>query len=901
MPSRKIYMNPAPSQAEQDTSNSIHQIVLRLRDNLPEWGWQITENIAEADLVALHAGQSYSGKFDCDIAHCHGVMPTFDQPQTKWWFGANANVIETLRHARAITVPSTWVADIIRRELNREPLIVNWAIEHSQWNEPIKHESNPYWIKSHYRRTRGGYTLWNKTRADSTCDPTPIEYLASKITDAEFMTTFSNEKLPNLQVTGRQTFEKMKDMVRYAALYLATTKETFGIGTLEAMACGIPVLGYNWGGTADIVEHGVTGYLVEPGDLDGLVTGWRWCMRHRDTLGQNARKAALDKHYSWERVAAQFAALYDETWEAKEAEKWQQIKVSVVIPCFNYANWLPDAVRTVAMQKADFKFEICIVDDGSTDDSFKVALALKEQYKDFCNIIVCHKANEGVAIARDYGIQTTIGKYIVCLDADDQLGTPEFLQTLYDALEAEPLLGLAYCSLAMFKGNAEDGCSVSAWPGQYNAAQMFDGHNQVPTCNMFRRRAYEQTGGYRKHLTPAEDAGLWFSMALLGWNIRKVTEKPMFLYRLHDNSLSSSVRKGERGEPKWTHLSDAATARRYPMAAQIPPVDKNLPSHPVRNYDRPLVSVIIPVGAKHAKDVSRALDSVASQTEWRWEAIIINDTGDKLELQQRWAKVINAYGSTPKGAAHARNLGIKAAVGRFLVFLDADDAIEPSFIEKCYQMFRAKGYYVYTDWFEERSGKRKEHKTEEYSQEAILKRMSIHPVTVFVPKEWVIRAGCFDESFPLWEDSELFIKLAILGYCGQHLAEPLFVYNIDSGTRREDAVKQSESLKTLFRSKFGDYFEGKKTVMGCCGQKPKKVTNPADYGDAVKVMLQNGKAGGETIRGAVSRKSYGVKRHGDIFVMLSKDAAVDPDIFVVITEDISTVSPTPEPAAPMAL
>lgn len=885
MATRKVFMVPTPSQAKLDDSNSINQIVLKMQEHLVEFGWQITENKSEADLVARHAGMSHDGVFECDIAHTHGLYPTFHHREPHWHSGANDNVIQTLRHARAITAPSEWVAEIFKRELNRDATVINWAIDSRQWDMQGRHKA---------------YTLWNKTRADSTCDPTPIEYLAKSIPDTSFLTTFANEtNITNLQVVGRQTFPKMREIIQNASLYLATTKETFGIGTLEALACGIPVLGYNWGGTADIIEHGINGYLVEPSDLEGLVTGWKWCMRHRATLAQNARKSAMDKHYSWERVAMQFAQLYDDVWQAKEDEKWQAIKVSVIIPCFNYSAWLPDAVRTIANQKTDFKFEICIVDDGSTDDSFKVALALKEQYKDLCNMIVCHKPNEGVAIARDYGIKTTIGKYVLCLDADDQIGAPDFLQTLYDAMELDPLLGVAYSSLAVFKGNAEDGCTPQAWPPAFDASKMLSGQNCVPTCCMIRRRAYEQTGGYRKHFTPAEDAGLWYSITLLGWTIRKVTEKPYFLYRMHDNSLSSTIRKGEKKEPKWTNQSDAATAQRYPMAAQISPVDKLLPSHPVRNYDRPLISIIIPVGKGHEISVSRALDSVASQTEWRWEAIVINDTGEKLELQQRWPKVINANGASPKGAGMARNLGIEMARGKYLVFLDADDTIEPTYLEKCYQMFRAKGSYVYTDWFEEKGNKLIPHEAQDYSQDAIFTRMSIHAVTVFIPKEWVKAVGGFG-NLGGWEDTWLFINLAIQGYCGTRLAEPLFCYNIDSGKRRENAASNSDALKAIFRQKFGGYLERKIMPKRCCGQPVKKIDLKNVNSPMVKVILQNDKLGAETLRGAITRTNYGIKRHGDIFLMYKEDMMVS-EIFVLIQDDENLIKSTVEPNAPVAL
>ena len=47
------------------------------------------------------------------------------------------------------------------------------------------------------------------------------------------------------------------------------------------MTCGVPVLGWRWGGQAEFIEHGVTGWLAEPGDYKGLLEGLRYCLEHR--------------------------------------------------------------------------------------------------------------------------------------------------------------------------------------------------------------------------------------------------------------------------------------------------------------------------------------------------------------------------------------------------------------------------------------------------------------------------------------------------------------------------------------------------------------------------------------------------------------------------------------------
>jgi hypothetical protein len=273
--------------------------VTRLETALPKYGYRLTEDAGEAVLTACHAGQCGNGAY-ADIAHCHGLYPTATGRCEQWQWAANIGVIQSLRAAKEITVPSEWVADIIRRDMNVDPHVIGWGVDASEWTAQTEH---------------GNYVLWNKTRADAVCDPQPMIELASKANDVRFLTTFGIGT-PNIKTIGRVSFDEMKAYVQNATVYLATTKETFGIGTLEAMTCGIPILGYRHGATPDIVRHGVDGILVEVGDIKGLLDGLRYCIQHRAILGANARKRALS--YTWDKVAEQFAAVYDKALSEPE-------------------------------------------------------------------------------------------------------------------------------------------------------------------------------------------------------------------------------------------------------------------------------------------------------------------------------------------------------------------------------------------------------------------------------------------------------------------------------------------------------------------------------------------------------------------------------------------------------
>lgn len=91
--------------------------------------------------------------------------------------------------------------------------------------------------------------------------------------------------------------------------------------------------------------------------------------------------------------------------------------ISVVVPVYNVAQYLPDCVRSILMQNvADM--EVILVDDGSTDNSG----ALCEQYaKRYSNVKVIHQENAGLSAARNTGIENAKGEFITFVDSDDML------------------------------------------------------------------------------------------------------------------------------------------------------------------------------------------------------------------------------------------------------------------------------------------------------------------------------------------------------------------------------------------------------------------------------------------------------------------------------------------------
>lgn len=108
-------------------------------------------------------------------------------------------------------------------------------------------------------------------------------------------------------------------------------------------------------------------------------------------------------------------------------------KVSVIVPCYNLGQYLPDALNSVRTQTFQ-DWECLIVDNGSTDKSRLVMTNFCASDQRFIPVVL-HE-NHGVAAARNKGLELAEGEYILFLDADDMIGS----DYMADAVSATPAL-----------------------------------------------------------------------------------------------------------------------------------------------------------------------------------------------------------------------------------------------------------------------------------------------------------------------------------------------------------------------------------------------------------------------------------------------------------------------------
>jgi len=292
----KVYMIPELSNFDKNESG-IKQVVQAYHRYAPRYGIQYVTKGEKYDLIAVHAGMAT--RFDVDVplvAHLHGVYWTADYMADTWEWKANATVVNSIVNSTVTTVPSEWVAETFERDMRFSPVVIHHGIEWKEW----QHDYRP-------RK----YALWNKNRNADVCSPADVGELAKMIPSFEFKVTFAPTPSPkNITEIGLQPHEQMKKLIQEAAVYISIAKETFGIGALEALASGTPVLGYAHGGNLITVQHGVNGYLARPNDIEDLANGLDYCLKYRSILSANARETA--KQWTWDEPVKKVAEVYQQ-------------------------------------------------------------------------------------------------------------------------------------------------------------------------------------------------------------------------------------------------------------------------------------------------------------------------------------------------------------------------------------------------------------------------------------------------------------------------------------------------------------------------------------------------------------------------------------------------------------
>ena len=206
------------------------------------------------------------------------------------------------------------------------------------------------------------------------------------------------------------------------------------------------------------------------------------------------------------------------------------VSVSCVLPVFNGANFLAEAIRSVLDQTFS-DFELIVVDDGSTDNSAEIAASFQDS-----RIKILKQTNAGIVAALNAGLQVARGKYIARMDADD-ISVPNRFEKQVEYLELHPACVLVGGTA---QGFDEHGKGSFTTGGRHTQTDLSCFPPKIAVSLhpliMVRADIVRSIGGYRAHFKHAEDYDLYIRLATYG-SIDNPTELMLF-YRRHASALS---------------------------------------------------------------------------------------------------------------------------------------------------------------------------------------------------------------------------------------------------------------------------------------------------------------------------------------------------------------------------
>jgi glycosyltransferase involved in cell wall biosynthesis len=196
--------------------------------------------------------------------------------------------------------------------------------------------------------------------------------------------------------------------------------------------------------------------------------------------------------------------------------------ISVIIPVYNYARYLAEAVESVLNQTYR-NVEVIVVDDGSTDQSGEVAKSFAGR-----GVRYCHQVHAGIGPARNKGVELARGEFIAFLDADDRWPV-EKLERQLKEFEADPELEMVFGQALQL----QNGPTWESGINEENPQGLVPG--MVPGTMLIKRDAFTRVGKFKGDLKVGEFID-WYARAV-ELKVRSLVMPDLFLWRrIHDSN-----------------------------------------------------------------------------------------------------------------------------------------------------------------------------------------------------------------------------------------------------------------------------------------------------------------------------------------------------------------------------
>lgn len=452
-------------------------------------------------------------------------------------------------------------------------------------------------------------------------------------------------------------------------------------------------------------------------------------------------------------------------------------RVSIIIPVFNGANYMRLAIDS-ALAQTWANTEVVVVNDGSNDNGETDQIA--RSYGDQISYI--EKQNGGVASALNAGIAAMTGDIFCWLSHDDR-HLPE--KTERQVAEWERRSRPNAVLISDYRLIDGSGATITYVRLDHKMLTLKPSYallrGCIHGCSVFVPRAlFKQIGKFDEGLRTTQDYDLW----LRCYREFPFIHMPEILIesRWHDEQGSKKIDHAEEAAAFWKRVVDSISEQeqeawegstyrfiigmaKFFRKNGLDLVADEMDSRAADALEHTLVSVVIPLYDRPDMAVS-AIESAASQTHAEVEIIVVDD-GSKEDLsdvrdaisRQPRARMIVQHN---RGPGAARNVGWKAAQGRYIAFLDADDLFIPTKISEQLRAMLIEGksfshtsYQRYLDGsiarFNEGAGNR---------FPDVIGSCGIATPTVMVRRSLIDEGFSFREDVRIGEDVILWLQIA---------------------------------------------------------------------------------------------------------------------------------------------
>ncbi len=505
---------------------------------------------------------------------------------------------------------------------------------------------------------------------------------------------------------------------------------------------------------------------------------------------------------------------YGSAWDAKIPVAFENGKiaaplVSVVMSVHNGERHLKHAIQSILSQSF-LNYEFIIIDDASTD----ATPGILDGFNDKRLLIIRNTGNLGLTPSLNSGIRAARGQYVARMDADD-ISVPHRLARQVEYLEKNPeiaVVGSSYYSMDehdVLTGIIDVLDSPELIHRELTRQNWF-GHGSV----LMRKRCLEEVGGYDERFIYAQDYDLFLRLSER-YKLANIAE-PLYCWRESPHGISASKREQQDFFAEMAR-SEALRRRGASVRSAAPPRGENTP---------PLVSVVVPTHNR-PEMLATAISSILAQTMHSFEIIVVNDAGTDvrpvLESFGGRENIRHLVHETNRGLAAARNTGINAARGKYIAYLDDDDAYYPHHLETLVGFLESNDCRVaYSDancaiQQKTENGfvtvKREVIYSREFDYDAVLYVNFIPVLCVIHEKACLSLSGMFDESLSRHEDWDLWIRMSRHERFA-HIKTVTCEY-----TYRPDGSSMTSSSAPMFFEtykavcgKYGDFAKGKPFV-----------------------------------------------------------------------------------------